>query len=262
MPHLVVVGMDLKIKACMKKKNKKTVMGTAQSAAEGAASRGDDGLDLTKKIEFVSIAELRPHPRNYRDHPDDQIDHLAQSIKDNGFYRNVVISRDGVILAGHGAVKAALKIGLKQIPVIRLDINSNDERALKVLVGDNEIARLAMMDDRALTELLKELKDWDPTALLGTGFDESMIAALAFVTRPASEIGDKNAAAHWIGMPEYNPEPNRISLVLSFDTEIERESFVESLKLIIAKKYGSTWSAWYPPRDKSDLSSLRFQKDE
>src|SRR3990167_8065544 len=142
------------------------------------------GKDLVKKIEMVKIERLRPHPRNYRDHPEDQLDHLSQSIKDNGFYRNVIISQDDVILAGHGVVKAATKMGLKEIPAVRLNVDSNDEHALKVLIGDNEIAHLATVDDRALTELLKELRDWDINRLIGTGFDANMIAALAFVTRP------------------------------------------------------------------------------
>ena len=82
----------------------------------------NNGGGLASKIELVEIAQLKPHPRNYRDHPDDQLEHLVQSIKDNGFYRNAVVSRDSVILAGHGVVKAAQKIGLKEIPVIRLDV--------------------------------------------------------------------------------------------------------------------------------------------
>lgn len=251
---------NLKIKARMKKrKNRKIAGRIMESVIEEVVSENDDSSNLAKKIEFMDIAELQPHPRNYRDHPDDQIDHLAQSIKDNGFYRNIIISRDGVILAGHGAVKAASKIGLRRIPVIRLDIDSNDERALKVLVGDNEIARLAMMDDRALTELLKELKDWDPKCLLGTGFNESMIAALTFVTRPASEIKGKDEAAQWIGMPEFGEVSNPLRIIVNFRNETDRATFMELLKIEIENSERETLSVWWPPRARRDLSSYKFK---
>ena len=94
------------------------------------------------KIEKVLVSGLKPHPKNYRKHPEDQIEHLTESIGEHGFYRNVVISKDGVILAGHGVVEAAKKMGLKEIPVVRLGVKSDDPRAIKVLVGDNEIGHL------------------------------------------------------------------------------------------------------------------------
>jgi ParB-like chromosome segregation protein Spo0J len=70
------------------------------------------------RAEFVPLASLKPHPRNYRIHPDDQLEHIIKSIQEHGFYRNVVAARDGTILAGHGVVQAALKMGLKGVPVV------------------------------------------------------------------------------------------------------------------------------------------------
>jgi ParB-like chromosome segregation protein Spo0J len=56
----------------------------------------------TFATEQASLTDLKPHPRNYRTHSDDQLKHLIQSIKEHGFYRNVVVIKDGTILAGHG----------------------------------------------------------------------------------------------------------------------------------------------------------------
>ena len=214
--------------------------------------------DLVKKVEFVDVAKLRSHPRNYREHPEDQVDHLVQSIRDNGFYRNVVVTRDDVILAGHGVVKAAAKIGVERVPVIRLDIDSNDERALKILVGDNEVARLAMVDDRALTELLKEIKDFDVNALLGTGFDEKMLAGLLYVTRPASEIGNLDEAAHWAGMTEYSDSEEPLKLIVNFRSEADREAFAGQFGLKILKKEARSWTTWWPEKEIDDASSVKF----
>ncbi len=107
-------------------------------------------------VEIAKIADLRPHPRNYQGHPDDQLDHLIESIKANRIYRNIVIAQDNVILAGHGVVSAARKMGMDEIPVVRLEFDSDDPRALKVLTGDNEISHLAERDDRVLRAGLDE----------------------------------------------------------------------------------------------------------
>ena len=85
-----------------------------KAAAPPAVSR--------RSVRQVAISGLRPHPRNYREHPEDQLEHIKASIVENGFYRNVVAARDGTILAGHGVVLAATAMGLRKVPVIRLDL--------------------------------------------------------------------------------------------------------------------------------------------
>jgi ParB family chromosome partitioning protein len=91
----------------------------------------------------VDIELLKPHPRNYRHHPPDQIEHLKASLREHGVYRNVVAARDWTILAGHGLVLAAKELGWKAISTAKLDIKPDSPRALKILAGDNEIAHLA-----------------------------------------------------------------------------------------------------------------------
>ena len=124
--------------------------------------------DTNFKTETVSIDKLKAHPRNYNHHPDDQIEHLAASILENGFYRNVVVASDSTILAGHGAADAAKRAGLTAIPVRRLDIDPESPQALKILAGDNEVATLAAKDDEQLVAILDELRKADED-LLGTG---------------------------------------------------------------------------------------------
>ena len=206
--------------------------------------------------ETVSLAELRPHPRNYREHPDDQLEHLIESIREHGLYRNIAIARDGTILAGHGVAKAARKMGLETIPVLRLDLDPDDPRALKLLAGDNEIANLAEIDDRALTELLREVKEFDVDGLLGTGYDEQQLANLLMVTRPKNEIEDFNEAAEWIGMPDFEPDIAPLKMVVSFRSEEDREKFVEFLGISVT---GKTKSIWWPAKERRDLGSIRFE---
>lgn len=127
-------------------------------------------------MELININNLIPHPRNYRGHPEDQLNHIMQSIKENGIYRNVVISSDNVILAGHGVVEACKKMGIEEIPIVRLAFSSTDPKALKVLTGDNEISRLGEIDNQSLLDILKEINLDDH--LIGTGFDDQSLNSL------------------------------------------------------------------------------------
>lgn len=211
-------------------------------------------------VELVDPRSLRPHPRNYQEHPDDQLAHLIASIEAHGFYKNVVVSRDGVILAGHGAVKAAIEKGMDRVPVTRLELNSDDDAALQVVVGDNEIGRLALRDDRLMTDILKQLRDQDVDLLQGTGFDDAMLAGLAMVTRPVSEIEDKNEAMHWLGMPEYDEGTYAARLIINFESIELRDAFLEDHGMRYAKGATSrVASAWWPPREREDTASVEFE---
>ncbi len=213
-------------------------------------------------IEVVPIDAVKPHPRNYQGHPDDEIEHIIESIKANGLYRNVVIARDGTLLAGHGVVQAARKMGLKEIPVVRLDLSPYEPKALKVLTGDNEISHLAERDDRLLSELLKEINEQDVSGLLGTGYDGMMLANLVMVTRHEHEIADINEAAEWVGLPDYEPKIEPLKLTISFENEEARDQFVEETGLQVVKRDNKTWSTWWPAREAFDAASARFISGE
>jgi len=121
------------------------------------------------------------------------------------------------------------------------------------------MAHLGMVDDRALTELLKEIKDFDADGLLGTGFDEMMLANLVFVTRSTDEIADFDAAAEWVGLPEYEDPGNNPKIILNFQNEDDRTEFIRKSGIGITKAGKShKWTAWWPPRERNDLSSIQF----
>lgn len=226
-----------------------TLDALADSARYGFATR------------WVKVSGLSFHPRNYRDHPADQLAHLVASIKDNRLYRNVVTARGGVVLVGQGVVEAARLMERERMPVVELDVEPDDPRALKIMAADNEISRLAAVDDRALTELLKEIMGETPEALQGTGFDTAQLAALVMTTRPSSEIRNKNEAAEWLGMPEYDEgEGNLPRLVISFPDEASRKRFCHEQQIKVDKKADRTaWSTRWPFTERLDTSSVRFE---
>lgn len=73
---------------------------------------------------------------------------------------------------------------------------------------------------------------------------------------------DLNAPVEWAGLPAFHPAPKRdVQLVLSFESEEDRQRLIDLIEIVIAKKTRGTWSAWWPPRDREDLSALRFDFD-
>lgn len=231
------------------------------------AIRDNDGAEQISREQIQVLARedaplqtLKPHPRNYRQHPEDQLRHICESIRRNGLYRNIVVARDNVILAGHGVVLAARKLGLESVPIVRVDVAHDSPAALKLLTGDNEMGNLGEIDDRLLSEILREVKDADPLGLIGTGFDEKMLANLVFVTRPESECATMEDAAEWAGLPEFTAQPERPALSVQCDTEEQRAEVMEKLGVkTIHKKMGATWSCWYPDRPREDLKNVEFK---
>lgn len=205
---------------------------------------------------MTDVTILKPHPRNYQQHPEIQLRHIIQSIETHGFYRNIVVAKDNTILAGHGVTEAALRMGLKQVPVIKMDIDPDDPRALKLLTGDNEIGNLAVVNDRMLTELLKEVMGNEDLGLTGTGFDADQLSSLLMVTRPANEIKDSNQAAEWLGMPDWEVQPAAIRLIVSFEDEEDRQEFARKLGYEFTEK---TKSVWYPDKGRDDSAAIAFE---
>jgi hypothetical protein len=112
------------------------------------------------------ITLLSPHPANPNS-GDEQA--IAISIEISGMYRPVMAQRStGRILAGNTTYSACLSLGALKIPVVWLDVD--DESALRILLGDNQLARLAVIDHGLLSPLLDALMATD-LALIGTGYD-------------------------------------------------------------------------------------------
>lgn len=211
------------------------------------------------KTKTMKAANLKPHPANYNDHPDDQVAEIAESLKQHGQYKNIVVSKDGYVLAGHGVREGALKAGIDMIRVVQVEYDHDHPSAMKILAADNTLSLFAMSNDRALSEILKSIREDHPEGLLGTGFDDMKLANLVMVTRPVSEISDMDEAAEWIGMPDFEPAKQHPKLVLNFDDEKQRRKFCEQHKIETGSDDRRTWSTWWPQRDKNDLKSVRYE---
>ena len=125
------------------------------------------------KIESLPIERLIPYARNSRTHSDAQIAQVAASIREFGFTNPVLIDGADGIIAGHGRVMAARKLGLVEVPCIRLaHLTETQKRAY--IIADNKLALNAGWDEEMLALELAELREVDFDLDL-TGFDGDAI---------------------------------------------------------------------------------------
>jgi hypothetical protein len=116
-------------------------------------------------------ADLIPYARNAKKHDESQVLQIAGSIKEFGFNNPVLIDQDNGIIAGHGRVMAALKLGLESVPVIRLSHLTDVQRRAYIL-ADNKLAELGGgWDEEMLKVELQDIKESDIDHLL-TGFTD------------------------------------------------------------------------------------------
>lgn len=128
-------------------------------------------MSFPDTVERWPLARLIPHARNARTHSEAQVAQIAGSIAEFGFVNPVLVGADGVIVAGHGRVMAARKLGLTEAPVIVLaHLTPTQRRAL--MIADNQIASQAGWNDEMLAAELAALKDEDFDLDL-LGFDDA-----------------------------------------------------------------------------------------
>lgn len=101
--------------------------------------------DLRLEIEYLPVESLRPYDRNARKHAEDDVDAIAASIQTFGFDDPIGIWRDNLIVEGHGRLMAAKKLGMTEVPCIRLDHLTDEERRAYAL-AHNRTAELSAWD--------------------------------------------------------------------------------------------------------------------
>ena len=132
--------------------------------------------DKTLEIKYKPIGDLIPYARNSRTHSDAQVAQIAASIKEFGWTNPVLLDGENGIIAGHGRVMAAQKLGEKQVPTIELShLDEHQKRAY--IIADNKLALNAGWDDEILALEMDDLKDAGYDLEL-TGFSDEELAAM------------------------------------------------------------------------------------
>jgi ParB-like chromosome segregation protein Spo0J len=128
------------------------------------------------KVTYCDPSDIIPYAMNSRTHSDEQINQVAASIKEFGFTNPILVDEFNVIIAGHGRLFAAKKLGLNQVPTITLKGLTEAQRKAYV-IADNKLALNAGWDDDTLIAELNRLSELDFNLEL-TGFDANELARL------------------------------------------------------------------------------------
>ena len=125
---------------------------------------GDFMSDIN--IEYRSTAEITPYARNSRTHSDEQVAQVAASIKEFGWTNPILIDETNTIIAGHGRLMAAQRMGMAEVPTIML-ANLTEAQKRAYVIADNKLALNAGWDEEMLAV---EIED-----LISEGFDLDLI---------------------------------------------------------------------------------------
>src|ERR1700676_1913951 len=126
----------------------------------------ENGIRMVDEIAMRDVGELKANPRNSRTHSEAQVAAIAASIKRLGFRAPLLLDGEDVLIAGHGRLLAAARLGMKTVPTVDgSDMTAEERRAY--MIADNQLALMAGWNEEILTAELRDLSanfDMDMTA--------------------------------------------------------------------------------------------------
>ena len=147
------------------------------------------------QVQPVKVEDLIPYANNARTHSDEQVAQIAASIKEFGWTNPILIDGENGIIAGHGRLAAARKLGMEEVPAIQLDGLSKAQKKALIL-ADNKLALNSSWDVNLLSLEIDELKN--------IGFDINLIG---FTTDEIKEFSIEADEVDLPDLPNGDKEP-------------------------------------------------------
>jgi hypothetical protein len=160
-------------------------------------------------IKTAQVADLIPYARNSRTHSEEQISQIAASIKEFGFLNPVIVDGENGIIAGHGRVMAAKKLGMTELPAVEAS-HLTDAQRRAYIIADNRLALDAGWDNEMLLIEFTDLQDAGFDILL-TGFTDDELADIGLF----GDLGggeDDNPYSQKVVSPTYIPTGDKPAL--------------------------------------------------
>jgi len=182
------------------------------------------------KIEYKKTDDLIPYVNNSRTHSEEQVAQIAASIKEFGWTNPILLDGDFGVIAGHGRLLAARKLGEKEVPTIELS-GLTDIQRKAYIIADNQLALKAGWNGEMLGIEIADLKDFGFDISL-MGFDENELELLInnFDADEIDEIEEVNESVNFIVKCENISEKEQIKERLGITSEkINFKSFMEAI---------------------------------
>lgn len=212
--------------------------------------------EIIENIETARLAELNPYPNNAKDHPEEQVKKIADSIEEFGFTVPMVITGENEIIAGHGRYQAVKEhLDLDEVPVIQRD-DLTEAQADAFRLADNRITE-STWDIETLGDELNELQ-YEEIDLELTGFNDDELDAFdVSVSDPAPDAREEFEES---GLPEYENEDltPEFSFKINFASKADLEDFSELVESTVTV---DTTSIWYPKQEKRNVEDTAWEDE-
>jgi ParB-like chromosome segregation protein Spo0J len=163
------------------------------------------------KVERRKVSDLVPYARNSRTHSDEQVAQIAASIREWGWTMPILVDESGNVIAGHGRIMAAQKLGIEDVPCMTATGWSEGKRRAYV-IADNKLALNAGWDNELLRLEFGDLEEMNFDLTL-TGFDPDEISAFQF---------DDDAEAAMPDLADGDREPFQQMTFTLHDEQVEQ----------------------------------------
>ena len=207
------------------------------------------------EIEIVPLSEILPYEQNPRKN-DRAVDVVVKSIKEFGFRNPIMLDKDNVIVAGHTRARAAHKLGLQEVPIIRIEgLTPAQIRAYRIM--DNKSQEHSYWDYPLLKKEIFELKKLNVDLGL-TGFT---IDEVEFFN-PDTDKSANNPYEEWrkSGALEYGNEDKTgyKTILLHFNTPEDVKEFSELVNQTITDR---TRYLWYPKQPGDSVKDIQYEEE-
>ena len=188
---------------------------------------------MTKQIQvtYKSVDSLIPYINNSRTHTEEQVAQIAASIKEFGWTNPILLDGDNGIIAGHGRLRAAVKLSITKVPCINL-AHLSDIQKKAYVIADNKIALNSGWDIQILALELDALRDADLDLGL-LGFSEADLSRMADdqdlvkLNNMVDDADDENDEAHEGDTDKPDSELFPLSVMLEHE---QRDTVFKALK--------------------------------
>lgn len=154
------------------------------------------------QIEYISTDKIIPYANNPRINDGEAVDRVASSIAEYGFKNPIIIDKNNIIICGHTRFKAAKKLGIDNVPVIRAD-DLTPAQIKSFRVAENRVSEYAKWNNELLTLELQELQELEFDLDL-TGFEKWELDNLL------NPISDEDLQDFFVEKEEKPKEPKKV----------------------------------------------------
>lgn len=195
-------------------------------------------------IDYVPIEELKPYEGNAKLHPKEQIEQIKKSIKEFGFNDPVAVWKDSEIIEGHGRLIAAKELGLTEIPIIRLD-DLTDQQRKAYMLAHNKLTMNSDFDLELLTKEIESIIDFDMTDFgFDSLFDDETVVEDEYNAPLPEEPKAKPGDIYQLGRHRLmcGDSTSQEDVQKLLDGQLLKKAF---LNIRLALKNGCTFHIWY-----------------